>query len=140
MRTLIITILLGTAVLALAKDAETLDQLKARADAADKHKQTELYAELSRRQIEAADQQYNTNVDQAKSLLEEGVQSAEKSAQACLDTGKNLKKVEITLRKIENRVKEMQPSWAFEDRQPFPAAIKRIDDARSKLLDRMFRK
>ena len=140
MRKLLLAILIATAIFAQAKQPETIDELKARAEAADKKKQTELYSELSSRQIEAADEAYNSNADQARNLLEQGIQSAEKASQACLDSGKNIKKTEIALRKIQNRVKEMQPSWSFEDRQPFPAAIKRIDDARTKLLDRMFKK
>jgi hypothetical protein len=128
------------ATFAAAKDNETIEQLQARAQSAEINKQPELYVELSRRQVEAADDAYNNNVDQARTLLEQGTKSGELAANKSVETGKHLKKVEIELRKINSRLVNMQRSWAFEDQQVVQEAVKRIDVARSKLLERMFRK
>jgi hypothetical protein len=139
-RVLITALLLNSAVASAANDAETIEQLQARAQSAEKNKQPELYVELSRRQMEAANDQYNTNAEQARTILEEGTKSGEIAAQTSVDTGKHLKKVEIELRKITTRLVNMQRTWAFEDQQAVQVAIQRIDAARTKLLERMFRK
>ncbi len=140
MRKLIIALVFGTAILAFAKDKETIAELQTRAAAAEKNKQPELYAELARRQVDAADEMYNDKPEQARLVLEMGIQSAEIAAKASLETGKHLKKTEINLRELSHRLEEVKASWAFEDRDPVKAAIQRVETARSSLLDRMFTK
>jgi len=142
MRKVLIAVLVGVTLLALAKEksSETIDQLKARAAAADAHKQAELYAELAERQLEAANEQYNTNVDQAKVLFEASAQSAEQASQAALDANHKLKQTEIKLRELSHRMSDIRRTWAFEDRAPLDPAIQRVEAARNKLLDRMFQK
>jgi hypothetical protein len=145
MRRLLIAIFAGTALLApwlaMAKDKpETIEQLQARAQAADKRKQIELYGELADRQIDAADRQYNSNVEQAKSLFLEAAHSAELASQAALDANHKLKQTEIKLRQLSHRMADLRRTWAFEDRAPVDPAIQRVETARNKLLDRMFQK
>jgi hypothetical protein len=140
MRKLIIAIIVAFSLLAVAKDPETIDQLKARAESADKNKKPELYMDLSQLQIKAADDAYNTSPEQAKALLDQGVLSAEQAAQHSLDTGKRMKNTEIDLRKLEHRLEDIRRSWALDDREAIQPAIKRIEALRSKLLDRMFRR
>jgi hypothetical protein len=149
MRKLLIAVVAGTTLLgglslsrASAKDKppETVEQLKARADAAEKHKQPELYAELASRQLEAADQQYSSNVEQAKALFLASAQSAELSSQAALDGNHKLKQTEIKLRELSHRMSDIRRTWAFEDRAPLDPAVLRVETARNKLLDRMFQK
>jgi len=141
-RKLLIALVLGTTLLAAArqKPPEPLDALKTRAAAADKKKQTELYAELARQQLEAADAAYNTNIDQAKKLFQESSDSAVLAAQAALDSNHKLKQTEIALRELSHRMSDIRKTWAFEDRGPLDPAIQRIEAARTKLLDRMFQK
>jgi hypothetical protein len=149
MRRLFIAGFVGAALLAglatpriIAKDkpAETLEQLKARAAVADKHKQAELYAELASRQLEAADQQYASNVEQAKALFLASADSAEMASQTALDANHKLKQIEIKLRELSHRMSDVRRTWAFEDRAPVDPAIQRVETARNKLLDRMFQK
>jgi len=142
LRKLLIVVMIATALLSVAatKQPETIDQLKTRAAASDKPKQAELYIELAKRQLEAANDQYNTNVDQAKASFEESAKSAELSSQASLESNHKLKQIEIKLRELSHRMSDVRKTWAFEDRAPLDPAIQRVEAARNKLLDRMFQK
>jgi len=142
MRKLLIAVVVAATLLAVAKEksVETIDQLKTRAAAADKHKQAELYVDLADRQLEAANEQYNTNVDQARALFLDSAQSAELASQASLDANHKLKQTEIRLRELSHRMNDVRRTWAFEDRAPIDSAIQRVEAARNKLLDRMFQK
>ena len=142
MRKVLIVAMLLTAWMASAKSKapETIEELKARAAAADKHKQTELYAELAKRELEDADSAYNTDAEKAKALFNESAKDAELSSQAALDSNHRLKQTEISLRELGHRMSDMRRNWAFEDRSALDPAIQRVETARSKLLDRMFQK
>ena len=139
MRTLVIALILGTSLIAAAKE-KTMAELKEEIAKADDKKQAELYAKLAAMQVEAANDVYNTNVEQARSMVEQATDSAERAASASLEAGKREKKTEIDLRKLENRMEDVIRTWAFEDRSRVKACIDRIETARSKLLDRMFKK
>jgi len=140
-RTLFVVMLVcGIATIATAKEPETIDQLKARAEAAEQKKQPELYSKLAKMQAEAANDAYNANVEQARKLIEEAAESAEKAAGASLATGKRLKKTEIDLRQLHNRMDDIGRTWSFDDRSPIKTSMQRVEAARSKLLDRMFAK
>lgn len=139
-RLIIAVVLCGITLAATAKEPETMDQLKARAEAADKGKQPDLFSKLAAMQAEAANDAYNTNVDQAKKLIEEAAESAKRASAASLESGKRQKKTEIDLRQLAKRMDDIGKSWAFDDRVPVKTAIQQVEAARSKLLDRMFEK
>jgi hypothetical protein len=141
MRKLIIAITIcSLGLAAAAKEPETIDQLRTRAEAAQKGKQAELYAKLAAMQAEAANTAYNTSVDQARQLIKDCVDSAEKASQTSLASGKRQKKTEIDLRQLYKRLDDISKSWNFDDRGPVKDAMQRVEAARSKLLDRMFEK
>ena len=140
MRKSLLVFLIFSALLASAKEPETIEQLKARLQSADRNKQVELYMDLATLQVNEADKAYNSDVEKAKQLMEEGTQSAEKAGQGSVETGKHMKRTEIDLRKLEKRMEDIRRSWAVEDREPIEPEIKRVEAVRSKLLDRMFRR
>ncbi len=141
MRKLMIVIMLcGMAVAAAAKKPETIDELKARAEAAEKGKKAELYAKLAAMQAEAANTAYNSNADQARKMIQDCAASAEQASEASLDSGKRQKKTEIDLRQLYKRLDDIAKTWNFDDRAPVKDAMQRVEAARSKLLDRMFEK
>jgi len=142
MRKLLIAIVVLTTLLVAAKEKvpETIEQLKARATAAEKSKQGALYVELAQRQVESANDLYNANADQAKDLFLEAATSAELASQASLESNHKLKQIEIKLRELSHRMADVRGTWAFEDRAPLDPAIQRVEAARNKLLDRMFQK
>ena len=141
MRKLMIAIVIcGIAVAAAGKTPETIDQLKAQAQSAEKGKKAELYAKLAEMQAEAANNAYNTSAEQARQLIQDCGDSAEKASQASLDSGKRQKKTEIDLRQLYKRLDDIAKTWNFDDRAPVKDAMQRVEAARSKLLDRMFEK
>ena len=141
MRKLVIAVIIFGAVLAAsAKEPETIEQLKARAAAAEKNKQPELYSRLAKEQLEAANTVYETHADVARNLIDEAADSAVKAASASIESKKREKKTEIELRELAKRMDDIGKTWAFDDRAPVKAAIQRVESIRSKLLDRMFEK
>lgn len=141
MRKLVVAvILLGIALVASAKEPETIDQLKARAAAAEQKKQPELYSRLAKMQLESANDVYETHADVARNLISDSADSAEKAATASIKSRKREKKTEIELRELAKRMDDIARTWAFDDRDPIKTAIQRVESARSKLLDRMFQK
>jgi hypothetical protein len=140
MRKFILSLMIGLSLLCFGKDKETVDDLKAKVATAEKPKQAEIYTEIAKLQLKAADDTYSTNPEAARALFEDSVQAAEKAATASIEAGKRLKQVEIDLRKLSHHVEEIRQSWAFDDRPPLDAGVQRIDAARTKLLDRMFKK
>jgi hypothetical protein len=141
MRKLMIAIMIcGVALVSAAKEPETIDQVKAKAEAAEKGKKAELYAKLAAMEAEAANNAYNTNAEQARQLIQDCAGSAEKASQASLDSGKRQKKTEIDLRQLYKRLDDIQKTWNFDDRAPVKEVMQRVEAARSKLLDRMFEK
>jgi DNA-binding transcriptional regulator YbjK len=142
MRNLLAATLLAIAVSTIAADKppETLEQMKAQAAAAEKSKQVDLYIELARRQLEVANNLYNSSADQARDMFLQSAESAEHAGQSALDSNHHLKQTEIKLREISHRMSDIRRTWAFEDRAPLDPAIQRVEAARNKLLDRMFKK
>lgn len=140
MKLFLIALIVLTSLFALAKDKETIEQLQSRAESAEPKKKPKLYAQLADRQIEQADHLYNNDIEAAKKMVADGVESALLAAKNAIDTGKDLKHTEIRLRKLNDRIGDLQRSWAFEDRQVLKSGSEKIDEARSKLLDRMFKK
>ena len=133
---------MAMALLASAKTKanETIDELRTRAASADKHKQTELYAELAKRELEEADSIYNNDAEKAKSLFGDSAKDAEIASQASLESNHRLKQTEISLRELEHRMSDVRRNWAFEDRAALDPSIQKVETARTKLLDRMFQK
>ncbi|MGZ4788626.1 MAG: hypothetical protein ACXVZV_05330 [Terriglobales bacterium] len=142
MRKLLVAIIVATALASAAKDKapESIDQLKARAASADKKKQVQLYVELAQRQLESSNDLYNTNADRARELFLESATSAELASNAAVESNHKLKRTEIDLRELSHRMSDIRRTWAFEDRAPLDPAIQRVEAARTKLLDRMFKK
>jgi hypothetical protein len=140
MRKLVIALIVGMALTAPAKEPETIDQLKARAAAADSKHQPELFSQLAKMQLDAANNVYGSNPEQARDLVAQSADSAEKASQACVASGKREKKTEIELRQLGKHMDDVIRTWTFDDRSQANSAVQRVEAARSKLLDRMFEK
>jgi hypothetical protein len=140
MRALVVILIFGMALSAVAKEPETIDELKTRAAAADEKHQAELYSRLAKMQLDAADTTYTANPEQARALVQQSAESAEKASQACVNTRKREKKTEIELRELGKHMDDVIRTWPFDDRSLVKDAVQRVETARSKLLDRMFEK
>jgi len=143
MRRLTISVVLVAFALllcAVAKD-ETIDELKARFESAHPEDRPDLAIRIAVHALRAADKLYdNGNIDQASAALGDIVAYCEKARDAALQTKKHLKNVEIDVRKIAEKLRDIKRTLAFEDQPPVEQAIRRLEDIRTTLLKEMFAK
>ncbi len=133
-------LLLGSTLLALGKD-ETLDELKARAERARPEDRPPLFLEIARGQLRNADKLYNDgDVEQARAAMDDIVAYSDKAAEAATQSKKHLKAVEIAVRKMAEKLRDIRRTLNLEDQPPADVAIKRLEDIRTHLLEAMFRK
>jgi hypothetical protein len=123
-----------------AKD-ETVDELKARFESAHPEDRTELAIRIAQHQLRNADRLYSEgDVDKASAAVEDIVSYSEKARDAATQTKKHLKNVEIDVRKIAEKLRDIKRTLAFDDQPPVDKAIRRLEDVRTTLLKEMFAK
>jgi hypothetical protein len=136
----LLTMLLLTSVLH-AGQKPGIEELQRKIESAHGGKKAELLLQLAHDQVELADNLYHDgNADKAFDLLKEAGSNADQATAISLDTGKRLKDTEIELRKLSARTQAIRQQASFEDRKPFDDCIQDLEQNRSKLLDRMFKK
>ena len=136
---LLITTILITALLALGKKEDSLEELKARLTNASADQQISLGLEIAQRQLKSADKLYTDgNAEQSRGAVSDVVQYSEKAGEAATQSGKKLKQAEISVRKMAHKLLEIKRSVNFEDQQPLQDAADRLEHVRSELLSRMF--
>jgi len=124
-----------------AGDKPGTQELEHKIENAHGGKKAELLLRLAHDNVEEADRLYHDgDTEKAFSLLKAASSSADQATVVSLDSGKRLKDTEIDLRKLSERTQAMRQEAAFEDRQPFDTCIQGLEQDRSKLLDRMFKK
>jgi hypothetical protein len=143
MRRLTISIFLITFTLALcvaAKD-EPVSELKSRVERARPEDRPGLCIQIAHEQLRNADKLYNDGqTEQARAAVDDIVTYSEKARDSAAQTKKHLKNVEIALRKISEKLRDIKRTLAFEDQPPVDQAIKRLEDIRTALLKEMFSK
>ncbi len=136
----LLALVLGSAILGTAKE-ETLAELKARVETAHPEDRPPLCIEIAHRQLRNADKLYNVgNVEQARAAVEDVVTYSEKARDSATQSRKHLKNVEIAVRKMAEKLRDIRRTLNLEDQPPVDAAVKRLEDIRTSLLDAMFRK
>ncbi|HZQ24218.1 MAG TPA: hypothetical protein VFA89_15610 [Terriglobales bacterium] len=134
-------LLLALAFGALARKDETLEQLKARADAPNLEERINVCLDIAEREANNADQFYTKgDVEQGRAAVDDVASYSEKARDAATQSGKKLKTAEITVRKMAKKLRDMKRTLAFEDQGPVQAAVDRLESVRSDLLARMFGK
>ncbi len=119
--------------------AETLPDLKARADAAKGGEQAKLCLEYAHRLLEDANALFtNGDVEKAQSEISEVVEYSRKAANAASTSGKHVKQTEIDLRKLGKRMHDIAATLSVDDRPPLNEAGEAIEEIRTDLLVRMF--
>jgi len=142
MRRLAFTVLLLSVASAYgaAKD-ETAAELKARLESARPEERPELCIQIARRQLRNADKLYSEGkVDQARDAVDDIVTYSEKARDAATQTKKHLKNVEIDVRKMAEKLRDIKRTLVLEDQAPVEQAIRRLEDVRTTLLKEMFAK
>ena len=122
------------------KQPETLEQLKARAEATTGERQPLLFAEVVQREIDAADKLFTDGYpEKAHAMVKDAVVYAEKARDASVALpSKKMKEVEIALRKAENRLIAIRRTAALEDQADLQAAADRLGQIRTEILNQMF--
>lgn len=130
----------GVVLCAAAKD-ETVEQLKSRFESARPEDQPRLAIQVARHQLRNADKLYHDGrVEDAREAVGDVVSYCEKARDAAKETRKHLKNVEIGVRQIADRLRDLKRTLAFEDQSPVEQAIRRLEDIRTELLKEMFAK
>ena len=78
--------------------------------------------------------------DQARAAVDDIVTYSEKARDTVTQTKKRLKDVEIDVRKMADKLRDIKRTLAFEDQPPVEQAIDRLEDIRTTLLKEMFAK
>ncbi|MFZ0797527.1 MAG: hypothetical protein WCA13_01105 [Terriglobales bacterium] len=124
-----------------AAKAETVDELKARVEKARPEDRPELCIRIAQDQLRNADKFYiDGKIEEARAAVDDIVTYSEKARDAALQTKKHLKNVEIDVRKIADRLRDVKRTLAFDDQPPVEQAIRRLEDIRTTLLQEMFAK
>jgi hypothetical protein len=122
----------------LAKE-ETVVELKARFESARPEDRPELGIRIAQRQLRSADQLYiDGNTDQADIAIYDVAAYCEKARDAAIQTKKRMKNVEIDVRKMAEKLRDIKRTLAFDNQPPAEQAIRRLEDVRTSLLKEMF--
>ena len=125
---------------AIASD-ETLDQLKSRAQNASPQDRPHLHIRIAELELRNADKLYKEgDIEHARAALEQIVINSQQARDSAVETKKHLKNVEITARKIAERLRDIKRTVAFEEQAPIDHAVQSLEEVRTSLLQRMFSK
>jgi hypothetical protein len=134
-------LLLALATAYGAAKEETVDELKKRVESARPEDRSELCIRIAQHQLRNADKFYiDGKIEEARAAVDDIVTYSEKARDAALQTKKRLKNVEIDVRKIAEKLRDVKRTLAFEDQPPVEQAIRRLEDVRTTLLKEMFAK
>src|SRR5689334_22546703 len=110
-----VTLIMLLPAAVLAKD-ETLETMIQHADSAQLKDQPGQYMKIAQHQLKEADKQFTAgNSEAAHEAVKNIVQYAQKSADTSAQSGKRLKDTEIDLRKIADKLRDINHTLTFED-------------------------
>jgi hypothetical protein len=123
----------------LASKQETLPELMGRAENAKLEDRPKLYLEIAERQLKSADQLYSQGkAADARAAVDDVVGYSQKATQAVIQRGKKMKGVEISVRKMADRLRDIERTLNFDDQAPVQRAIDKLEGMRTQLLSAMF--
>jgi chloramphenicol 3-O-phosphotransferase len=138
--TAVLTVLLVLAAGALARE-KPLAQLISEANAASLKSQPKLYTKIAQRQLKNADRLYRKGqIADAHAAVKDVATYCGKASEAAISSGKDLKRTEIAIRKMADRLRDIKLNLAFNERQSLQDAIDKLESMRTQLLTRMFSK
>jgi hypothetical protein len=136
---IIFILLLSAGVLSFARREDSLEQLIAKADAADAKQQSDLCMEVAERELKLAIEAFKANkADDGRAALQQIVKYADKGHAAAIQSGKRLKHTEIKLRQIAGRLRDLKFNVDVDDQPLVQAAVDKLEDFRTKILKSMF--
>ena len=136
----ILFLLALTSAYGAAKD-EPVEVLKSRFETARIEDRPVLGIQIAQHQLRNADKLYiDGKTIEARQAVDEIVTYSEHARDAATQSQKHLKNVEIDVRKIAERLRDIRRTLAFEEQAPVEQAIRRLEDIRTTLLKEMFGK
>jgi curli biogenesis system outer membrane secretion channel CsgG len=139
-RIAVLMIILAVCLPAVAKE-ESVAELVQRAQSASQDDQPNLYIKIAELQLKAADKLFAAgNSPAAQAAVQDVATYSRKATDAAIETGKKLKKTEISLRKMADRLQDIKREVNYEDQAPVQSAVDKLEDMRTRLLNRMFGK
>lgn len=131
--------ILAASVVFFAADQETLDQLIARANAAQPGQQPDLFLEIADREVKLAIESYKANKpEDGSAAVEKVVSYADKAHALVLQSGKKLPHTEIKIRRMSRSLRDLKQNVEAEDQPVVQAGIDKLESFRSELLKAMF--
>ncbi|MGA3090977.1 MAG: hypothetical protein ABSD75_20410 [Terriglobales bacterium] len=136
-----IAFLLVLATISGAAKDESVAELKARLENARLEDRIELCVRIAQQQLRDADKLYmDGESEPARAAVDDIVSYSEKARDAATRTQKHLKNVEIDVRKMADKLRDIKRTLPFEDQPPLEQSIRRLEDIRTALLKEMFAK
>lgn len=125
---------------AAARD-ETVDELKAKVRNTPPQDRMRICVEIAQLQLHNADKLYRDgDVVLGRAAVEDIVTYSEQARDSAIETRKRLKNVEIAVRKMAERLRDVKRTLPFEDQPPVENAVHRLEEVRTSLLKQMFSK
>ncbi len=125
----------------IAAKEETVAELKSHVETARPEDRPDLFIRIAQHQLVNADRLFiDGNVSEANAAIDDIVGYAEKARDAAEQTNRHLKNIEIDVRKIADKLRDVKRTLAFEDQAPVEQAVHRLEDIRTSLLKAMFAK
>jgi hypothetical protein len=130
---------LAASLVLLGRKEESMEQLIARADAARPDQQPDLYMQIADRELKAVIEASKQNQwEQFLGALQQTVRYSDSAHSAALHSDKHLKRTEIKIREISNRLRDLKLSVDSDEQAVVQAAIDRLEGFRTELLHSMF--
>jgi hypothetical protein len=137
---MVLTLLLAAVSSGLASSDEPLAGLIARAETASVQAQPSLYAEIAERQLQAADQLYNSGkMDAGRAAVSEVITYSDRAHDAASHASSKLKHTEIVFRKMAAKLRDIKRTLPYEEQAPVQDAAEHLERLRTDLLARMFK-
>ena len=122
-------------------EAETVAQLVDRAKASPIDRQPGIYIRAAQQQLKLASQLYNDGKpDEAAAGLNDMVAYSDYASDTATKSRKHVKNVEIDLRKMSEKLRDIKRTLNFEDQPPVQVAMDHLENLRTNLLGLMFGK
>jgi soluble cytochrome b562 len=135
--TLLCTFAAGTAV---ARD-ETVEELKSRVQNALPQDRPKLCMQIVELQLHNADRLYQDgDFELARAAVADIVTYSEQARDSAVETKKHLKNVEIAVRKVAERLRDIKRTLPYEEQPAAEHAVQRLEEVRTSLLKQMFSK
>ena len=118
---------------------ESADEL--RIDAARPEDRPALCIQIAQSQLRNADTLYTAGrTDRARAAVADVVTYSQKARDAAIQSRKHMKNVEIAVRKMAEKLRDIKRTLNFEDQPPVEQAVQSLEDVRTALLKEMFKK